>query len=486
MGSFLSRLFTWLSRRGDDERLEAEVDEHLALQTADNIHAGMTPAEARRQALLKFGGPEKIKEEYRDQRSAPFLENLRQDTRFAIRQLRKRPGFTLTAMLMLGPGICASVAIFAFVDAALVKPLPYRNPERLVGVYESVPQCPQCNQSYLDYLDWKKFNTVLSSLDAYQNSGFSLSKPEGAEQVGGARVSAGFFRTLGISPVLGRDFHSGEDLPEAPRTVMLSYSAWQKRYGGRKDVLGQSVTLNGDPNIIIGVLPHDFHFAPAEPAEFWSAIHATSGCYLRRSCHNLYGVGRLKDGVPLESALANFKGIAQQLERQYPDSNRDQGARIVSLTAVIVGDIRPMLLVLLSGAGLLLLIASMNVASLLLVRSECRQREMSVRSALGGSTLRLTSQFVAEASSWWQAVIGLLLAGWPCGYHPAHPGRPARPDVSVWSRLNTQCCSSRALYRCWLWCCLLSLPLPVSADTRAGLAEAAAVRRGPGGASDRS
>jgi hypothetical protein len=241
MGSFLSRLFTWLSRRGDDERLEAEVDEHLALQTADNIHAGMTPAEARRQALLKFGGPEKIKEEYRDQRSVPFLENLRQDTCFAIRQLRKRPGFTLTAMLMLGPGICASVAIFAFVDAALVKPLPYRNPERLVGVYESVPQCPQCNLSYLDYLDWKKFNTVLSSLDAYQNSGFSLSKPEGAEQVGGARVSAGFFRTLGISPVLGRDFHSGEDLPEAPCTVhaeLFGLAEAVRRPEGRTGTIG--------------------------------------------------------------------------------------------------------------------------------------------------------------------------------------------------------------------------------------------------------
>jgi hypothetical protein len=184
-----------------------------------------------------------------------MFPNLLQDVRFAIRQLRKNAGFTCTAVLMLAIGICASVAIFAFVDAALIKLLPYQNPSRLVGVFGSVPQCPQCNLAYPDYLDWERPNQVFRSVDAYAHTDFTLSTPADAQAASGARVSDGFFRTLGITPVLGRDFYSGEDLPAAPRTVLLSYSAWQKRYGGEQDVVGQTVTLDGDPNnTIIGLV----------------------------------------------------------------------------------------------------------------------------------------------------------------------------------------------------------------------------------------
>ncbi len=349
-----------------------------------------------------------------ERNSIPFLENLLQDVRFSIRQLRKNPGFTSTAIFMLALGMCASVAIFAFVDAALLKPLPYRNPSRLVGVYESIPLCPQCNLSYLDYLDWKKLNTVFSSLEAYQHNGFIVNTPAGAQAARGARVSDGFFRTLGVTPVLGRDFYAGEDLPGAPRTVLVSYAAWQKRYGGRRDVLGQAVTLDGATNIIIGVLPSEFHFAPAEPAEFWTALHASNECEKRRSCHNLYGVARLKDGISIQTALAGTALIARQLEKQYPDSNRGQGASVISLTEVIAGNIRPILLVLLSGAGLLLLIAGVNVASLLLVRSDGRKREMAVRSALGASPARLIGQFVTEGLVLVAAgsILGLVFARW--------------------------------------------------------------------------
>jgi len=343
-----------------------------------------------------------------------LIDNLVQDTRFAIRQLRNNLGFTCTATIVLALGMCASVAIFAFVDATLIKPLPYQNPSRLVGVFESILLFPQSNLSYPDYLDWKKLNTVFRSLDVYQRNGFLLKTPEGAQITRGARVSDGFFRTLGITPMLGRDFYPGEDLPGVQRSILLSYGAWQKRFGGRKDILGETVTLDGAPNIIIGVLPREFHFAPAEPAEFWTALHASGGCDTRRSCHGLYGVARLKDGVSVQTSLTEMTAIAQQLEKQYPDSNRGQGAAVARLTDVMVGNIRPILLVLLIGAGLLLLIATVNVASLLLVRSESRKREIAIRSSLGASPARIVCQFVTEGAALviTGSILGLASASW--------------------------------------------------------------------------
>jgi macrolide transport system ATP-binding/permease protein len=313
-----------------------------------------------------------------------------QDFRYALRQLRKSPGFGCTAILVLTLGMCASVSIFAFVDAALIRPLPYPNPNRLVDVTESVAMIPRANLSYPDYLDWKRLNQVFRSMDVYGGTGYLLRTSAGTEPVPGTRVSDGFFHTLGITPVLGRDFYTGEDLPAAPRTVILSYSTWQNRFGGRKDVIGETVTLSGVPHTI------DFQFAPRGKAEFWTTLHASDSCALRRSCHNFNGVARLKEGVTVATALANMKTIARQLELQYPNDNRDQGASVLPLSEVIVSNIRPILLVLLGGAGLLLIIACVNVSSLLLVRSENRKREVAVRGALGASRARLIRQFVTE------------------------------------------------------------------------------------------
>jgi predicted permease len=411
---WMLRLAGMFSKEQRERELADEIDSHLQMHIDDNLRAGMTPELARRDAMLKLGGVEFTKQAYRERNTIPFLEHFLQDVGFALRQMRKNPGFACTAILTLALGMSASVAIFAFVDASLIKPLPYQNPSRLVGVFESISMFPHSNLSYLDYLDWKERNQVFSSLDAYQRTGFMLSTPDGAQPARGSRVSDGFFRTLGVSPLLGRDFYSGEDLLAAPRTVILSYAAWQMRYGGRDDVLGQTVTLDGYPTTIIGVLPKEFHFAPAEPAEFWTALHPSGGCDLRRSCHSLYGVARLKDDVSVQTALGEMTSIAQQLEKQYPDSNRGQGAAVIPLTEVIVGDIRPILLVLLSGAGLLLLIASVNVSSLLLVRSESRKREIAVRSALGASRARLVLQFVTEGLVLVMAgsVLGVASAYW--------------------------------------------------------------------------
>jgi len=324
------------------------------------------------------------------------MNGLLQDARYALRQLRKDPGFAFTSILILALGMCASLSIFGFVDAALIQPLPYANPRRLAYVTESAAVFPRANLSYLDYVDWKKLNHSFSSLDVYREEGFLLANPAGAEPVQASRVSDGFFRTLGITPILGRDFRSGEDLPEAAPVVLLTFSAWQKRFGGRKDVIGQTLSLSGVAYSIIGVLPRTFQFAPEGAAEFWTTLHPVDFCSKRRSCHDLIGVARLKDGVTIDAARAEMKGIARQLELQYPADNRDQGAYVGLLSNEIVRDVRPILIVLLAGAGLLLLIACVNVSSLLLVRSESRKREIAVRGALGASRFRLIRQFTIE------------------------------------------------------------------------------------------
>lgn len=395
IGRFLRKLWLLIRRDRFNSDLEEEMAFHHALAEQDLCADGVAPELAHDTARRQFGNDARLKEESRE--AVGFrLESFLRDSRFAIRQLARNPGFACTAILVLALGIGASVAIFGFVDAALIKPLPYRDPTRLVGVFEAVPMFPRSNLSYLDYIDWRKANRVFSSFDAYTETGVLLRTPTGVRPARSLRASDGFFRTLGVTPALGRDFHPGEDAPGAPRVVLLSFAAWQKYFGGRRDVVGQAVTLNNDPYTVIGVLPQEFHFAPSFGAEFWTTLQTPNSCEQRRSCHNLYGVARLKDGVPLETALSDIKSIARRLEEQYPGSNLGQGASVVPLSETIVGEIRPILLLLLTGAGLLMLIAGVNVSSLLLVRCESRKREIAVRGALGASRTRIISQMVTE------------------------------------------------------------------------------------------
>ncbi len=405
-GSFGKKLSMLFGRKRYRSELDEEMEFHRAQAEKDFIAEGMNPEAAHFAAMRQFGNVTKLKE--RSHEVVGFrLETVMQDVRFSLRQLRKNPGFAATAILILALGMGASVAIFAFVDAALIKPLPYPEPTRLMDVTESLALFPRGNLSYQDYLDWKRLNTSFTSLEVYNDTSYALNTPSGTEPVPGTRVSAGFFRTLGIKPILGRDFNPGEDAKGSSPAVLISYRTWQKRFGGRDNVVGTSVDLGGTSYTILGVLPSDFQFAFRDNAEFWENLRPTRECEQRRSCHDLYGVGRLKDGVTPKAALANMKAIAEQLERQYPDSNRGQGASVMPLSEAIVGDIKPILLVLLGGAGLLLLIGCVNVSSLLLVRSESRRREIAVRGALGASRTRLMRQFATEGTA--LAVAGCLL-----------------------------------------------------------------------------
>jgi predicted permease len=400
MDGFFRKLGMLLRR----DRFRSELDEEMAFHRTqaekDFLASGMTRKAARLAAMRQFGNAERLKDNSSEIIGFRF-ESVTQDLRFALRQLRKSPGFTATATLVLALGIGASVAIFGFVDAALIKPLPYANPTRLAMLFESNLLGPRFHLSYLDYIDWKNRSKSFSSMDVFGAYGFMLKTPDGPQPADGARVSSGFFRALGVTPLLGRDFTPNESEAAEPHVVMLSYGAWQKRYGGRRDVLGQTVDLDGETNTIVGVLPATFHFAPAEPADFWTAERPDRSCEKQRGCHNLFGLARLRDGVSFAAASADVQSIALQLEKQYPDTNGQRFGWLRPLTEEIVGEIRPILLVLLSGAALLLLIATVNVASLLMVRSESRRREIAVRGALGASAGRLVRQFVTE---------GLLLA----------------------------------------------------------------------------
>jgi macrolide transport system ATP-binding/permease protein len=391
-------------RRNFDQDLQEEMAFHQE-QTAKEFEAdGITPEAAHYAAMRQFGNATLLQERSRE--VVQFrVETVVQDLRFALRQLRRSPGLAFTAILVLALGIGASTAIFAFVDAVLIRPLPYAEPNRLVDVDESEAVFPRSNLSRDDYEDWKRLNTTLKSLEVYGGTGFLLRTGSLSEPVPAGRVSDGFFRTLGVTPILGRDFRPGEDKPGQPRIAMLSFGTWMKRFGGRREVIGESISLSGEAYSVVGVLPRSFSFAPRASAELWVPLLDKNGCETRRSCHNLDGVGRLRDGVTVQAASADLKAIAAQLALAYPGSNQGQSASVVPLSELVVGKLRPTLLMLLAGAGLLLLIAGVNVASLLLVRAESRRRETAVRSALGATPARLVRLFITE---------GLLLAGVGC------------------------------------------------------------------------
>jgi macrolide transport system ATP-binding/permease protein len=359
-------------------------------------------------------------------RHVDVLDHGIQDLRFALRQLRKHRGFASTAVGVLSLGIAGSIAIFGFVDSALIKPLPYRDPSRLATVFsvrpDSAPRQTRGAVSYLDFIDWRSRTRMFESIAAYDvRGGFTLMTPSGPQQVAGSRVTSGFFRTLGVMPVLGREFRPDEEGRVAPPTVVLSYSAWQNRFGGSGDILGRHVTLqspwlsDAEPHVVIGVLPRDFHFALAEHAEFWATIRGPQACWKLRACRSLQTVARLAHDVSMQRATAEMTSVIEQLRAEYPDDHRNQEiGKLAPLRDVVLGDVRPMLLMFLSGAALLLVIACMNVVSLLLARSEKRTQEIAVRHALGASSARLVTQFATEALvlTAIAAASGLLLASW--------------------------------------------------------------------------
>lgn len=384
------------------QELSDSIREHLDEKVADLMDRGMTREQAERAARREFGNVTRIEERSREVWQWPRLESIWADIRFASRQLRKTPGFAATAILTLSLGIAATVAIFAVVNSALIEPLPYPAPSRLVRVFESIRQAHRMTFSHDNYLDVRRNNRVFASIAAYDvRRNFILQNTSGAEQVDGASVTGDFFRTLGVQPMLGRDFSAtlaNESLTAASSNVILSYAAWQTYFAGSDHALGKVVVLNGEPYTVIGVMPRTFQFAPMGAVQFWMTLHpfAKDSCESQRGCHVMGVIARLKPGVTLTQALENVRSIAMRLKQEYPGADRDENANIAPLDEVILGNMRPILWTLLGGAGLLLLIAYINLAGLLLVRSENRRHEFAIRGALGAGRSRLIRQFITE------------------------------------------------------------------------------------------
>ena len=395
---FFQRLLGLRSAPSHESTMREELAHDIALMTEDGERRGLSHEEARRQALMQLGGLEQTMQSVRDRRTFPSIEEFLQDLRFAIRQLRRKPGFTLTAIITLALGFGASIAIFAFVDAAMIKPLPFRQPNRLAWVTETVEIMGPANLSWQDYQDWQQQAKSFESFAVWRYAGYQLRIGEGLVFQPAIRVSANFLSTLGLHPAAGRDFNSSDNLPGAGKVMMISYELWRDSFQKDPGLVNRAIEMSGDKYTVIGILPENFQFAPRGRLRVLTAINPDKGsCEGRRSCHSLNGVARLRPGVTFQQADGDVRAIANRLMQQYPDSNRGQGGIAMPLTEQVVRKLRPVLYVLLAAALLLCFIACVNVASLLLARSESRRREFALRTALGATRRRMFRQFATES-----------------------------------------------------------------------------------------